>query len=147
LLVERRGPRKEDKEEELLVIAASGGSAIGRVSLGKPLLNSRALAVHPSGKFLAVAGGDVPDIRLFPNADPRQEPKILRSLGTTIETASFRKNGNDLGLMLKEAPESGGGKMVFDFTNRKFVPDGDNWKPFTVTSDVWTIVPSGWEGD
>src|SRR5262249_39562833 len=115
-----------------------------RRTLGKPMLNSRSLAVHPTGSFLAVAGGDSPEILLFPDADPRQEPKVLRGVGETIQTASFRRKGDSRGVLLTAA---GGAKMIFDFTNRTLVRDDNTWVDFTPDPKAkgWNVEPSGWK--
>src|SRR5262249_2036832 len=134
ILVERQAPGAEN-QEELWILSVDGRVRASR-SLGKAMQNGRRLVVHPTGQFLVVSEGEGAEIALYGKDDLSKKVQVLRSVGDTIKTVSFRKKGDARGLLLTDTSDR---KMIFDFTNRALGKDDNTWETFSASTNGWAI--------
>jgi WD40 repeat protein len=133
-----------DDQDVLFLLDLAGSRVLARVPLGKFQFNVRRVAASPSGKHIAVADADDQQVRVFATADllGQQEKarpqQVLRGVGTSFEKVSFRKQGDDRALYLKEV---GGAEMLFDFTGRNLVANDEAWRKDSPDATEWRVVP------
>jgi WD40 repeat protein len=118
-------------------------------------LRQPALATSPHGQYLAVAGNEDQEIRVYSipallrgGMAPFQ---TLRSSGIAFHHASFLTKGNELALMLNRsartrpgepppAPDRARGNLVFAFGHPGLSPDLAGWKTAAPDLTGWTAV-------
>jgi len=108
-----------------------------------------ALASSRQGDYLAVAGGDAHEIRVYAVRDllgGQAQPQILHGAGQVLHYVSFVRKGKDLGLLLnEEAPNNPGapprapasGDLIFDFAGRSPTRDARGWQAANVPAEGW----------
>jgi WD40 repeat protein len=116
--------------------------------------NVPVLAASPRGSYLAVAGNDQHEIKVFPILElTNREPKFqtLKSAGSSFRGIAFVKKNNDLALALRAAaPEEAApgadatrlaelkaGDLIFDFSRRSLTGDQTGWKIDAPTGGDW----------
>ena len=141
VLARRQGLRlADDDQDALFLIDLARDRVLGRRLLDPSTVNHRRIAASPAGDAVAVADADRQQVLVFSAADlaaggggPKQ---ALHAAGTNFQAVAFRKKGDDPGLLLRE---DGGANMVFDFNNRRLVPDGADWKDDTLEAAGWKV--------
>jgi WD40 repeat protein len=155
---------KGPESYSLRLIGLSGAGEAANIPLWEGGASLPVVVAAPNGKFLAVAGNDQHEIRLYNTADLFKDKKPvyqpLRSVGEEFLSAGFVRRGPDqLGLVLKVKAdgrlispprEPVPGELVFDFASRRlqtttiFVPSPDPWS--SVVAAV-SFAKARWQAD
>ena len=142
VLVRRQGVKPSSDDPNVLVlIDLILGRPISRREIGIVGNNRRRLAVSPNGRHVAIADADAQQVVVYMIADlvanaQTARPQVLRGAGANVEKVSFRKNGDNRGLFLQV---DSGGKMVFDFTNRRLIDDATVWLKDSPELAGWSV--------
>jgi len=110
---------------------------------------AEALAFHPNGGRLAVAGGDADEVRLLDLSRPEKPLSVVRGRGRHLEGVNLSVDGNVLGI------QAGRNAGSLDPNNRaegawtrfnlaRFTPTADmtvKWVGVRTTDGGWSIVP------
>ncbi len=110
-----------------------------------------ALAVDPTGRYLAVSGNRERDIRIFAIPDLLQggaTPQRLRGDGTTMRRVAVVKKGENWGVLLNaqqedqpgEPPRSPGpGDQILDVAARRLRSETDGWAVSAPSLGPWRV--------
>ena len=110
---------------------------------------AEALAFHPDGNRLAVAGGDADEITLLDLANPGKPISVVRGAGRRLHAVNLSDDGNVIGVRTGRNTASldpndrGDGPWV-RFNIPRFTPTADanvKWVGVMRESGGWTIVP------
>jgi WD40 repeat protein len=128
-----------DDDDVLMLLDLANNKVLGKSSLGAFQYNVRRVAASPTGAHVAVADADRERVLVYATADlaaGKARPRELRSVGVSFQAVEFRKNGDDVGLFLED---DAGVKMVFDFSNRRLLPDNPAWAPDAPDVRKWEV--------
>jgi WD40 repeat protein len=110
-----------------------------------PLGTRPALAASPDGRFLALARGREPHIRVYRAAavfGGEGKEQILRSDGESMDRVRFVRQGRRRGLLLQrgndqQAPD----RLVFDLPARQLVKWTEDWAVEAPAANGWQAIP------
>lgn len=115
-----------------------------------PTYRADALAFHPDGKFLAMAGGNDHEVTLWTVPGIRKVSET-RGAGSSLWGVGLSKNGRFLGYRDQRDPDPaspnqwGKGKWrIFDLQQRKWGAPIDDFQPLAPVEKLggWTVQPS-----
>lgn len=125
----------------IVKLTADGADAVERqIPLWKCQAALPPVAAVPGGRFLAVAGNDVHEVKVFAISDllaGRNRPQRLHSVGATFGALAFAHKDKDVALLLRErvkqAPgdtlaEVAAGDLILDVNRRALGGDSNGWK-------------------
>ena len=133
----------------LMLIKIATGAVAADVPLWTGILRPPAVAIDPAGQYLAVAGNDRNEVRVYRLQDllaGRATPQLLRSVAQTLRYVAFAQRDQRLGVAIGTAPPGTpprawqpANDQVFDLPQRRLA-NLQGWQDFNADQSTWQVV-------